>query len=119
MQNLKPDALGDGQTALLYQKLYDFLGRNGDLTVKSFLAGLVEQDLVKARELALWDVGQLAQNEEQFGKELEETIRRVGKESTKKEMTQLTYKIREAERVGDAQKAEDLMQEFKNLQTKL
>jgi len=79
----------------------------------------VEQDLVKARELALWDVGQLAQNEEQFGKELAETIKRIEKESTKKEMTQLTYKIREAEKAGDAQKAEDLMQEFKNLQAKL
>lgn len=119
LQNLKPDALGEGQTALVYQKLYDFLGSQGDLTVKSFVAGLAEQDLVKARELALWDVGGLAQNEEQFGKELEETIKRIVKESTKKEMTQLTYKIREAEKSGDAQKAEELMQKFKNLQTKL
>jgi len=119
LQNLKPDALGDGQTALLYQKLHDFLGREGDLTVKSFLASLVEQDLVKARELALWDVGQLAQNEEQFSKELNETIRRIEKESTKKDMTRLTYKIREAEKAGDAQKAESLVQEFKNLQTRL
>ncbi len=119
LQNLKPDAFEQGQTASLYRKLYDFLGHEGNLSVKEFVAGLEEQDLVKARELALWDIGPLAESEDQTAKEIEETVKRVAKDSIKREMSQLTYKIREAERSGDIQGAEDLMRKFKDLQAKL
>lgn len=119
LQNLKPYDLGFGQSASLYQKLFEFLEKSTDLTVKNLVDGLADQDLVKARELALWDIGSLAQDEVRFTQELTETIKRVQKESTKRKMSQLTYQIKDAEKQGDAEKVAKLMQEFKKLSESL
>ncbi len=119
LQNLKPYDLGENQSASIYQKLLDFLDKSGDLTVKKFVANLTEQDLVKTRELCLWDVGWISQGEAEFTKELQETVKRVLKESNKRKMAQLTYQIREAEKSSDAKKVELLMKEFKTLSESL
>ncbi len=119
LQNLKPYDLGDEKSTSMYQKLLDFLEKPGDLKVKSFVDTLLQDDLVKARELSLWDVGAVAQNEVEFTKELQETVRRILKESTKRKMAQLTYKIKDAEKAGDTNKVDELMQEFKKLSESL
>lgn len=119
LQNLKPYDLGENQSASIYQKLLNFLDKSGNLTVKVFVTTLAEEDLVRARELSLWDVGAVAQDEPRFAKELQETVTRVLKESTKRKMAQLTYKIKDAEKQGDTDKVDELMQEFKKLSESL
>ncbi|MFH1295240.1 MAG: DNA primase [bacterium] len=119
LENLEPQDLGEKQAASIFEKMLDFLRQTKDLSVKSFIDSLTEQDLVKARELCLWDIGNLSQDEERFSKELRETVKRIAKESAKRKMAQLTYQIREAEKSGETKKVEQLMQEFKKLSKNL
>ena len=115
LENLQPDDLGENQICSIYAKLLSFISKERKLSVKAFIETLVGEDLVKARELSLWDVGNLSQDNERFAKELQETVKRVLKESYKRKMTGLTYQIREAEKQGDAKKVSDLTEEFKKL----
>ena len=114
LQNLTPEDLAQSQIFSLYSKLVDYIEKNGNLSIKSFIDGLAGEDLVKARELSLWDVGDFNNL-----KELTETVKRVKKESNKRKMSSLTYQIREAERKDDADKVKKLTEEFKKLSEKI
>jgi len=115
LHNLEPDDLGNEQLADLYEKLLDFISGKKEISIKSFADTLLGQDLVKVRELSLWDIGDFSSREESFEKELKEAITRVLKESNKKKMSQITYEIKEAEKQNDTKKINDLMKEFRKL----
>lgn len=115
LENLEPDDLEDGNLSSIYAKLLNFIKEGEGFSVKTFTDGLIDQELVKARELSLWDIGELSVNNEKFIEELKETVKRVLRESHKRRMSETTYKIREAERVGDSDKVEQLMKEFNKL----
>lgn len=119
LQNLSLYDLGDGQVVSIYRKLFEFLANSKDLSVKSFLNALAEQDLVKARELALWDLGDISEDEDKFFKELKETVKRVIKDANKRKMSLLTYQVKEAEKEGDTNKLAELVKEFKKIQENL
>ena len=82
------------------------------MSVKSFLHSLSEESLVKARELSLWDVGDISEDEDRFIKDLKETAKRLKKESVKRKMATLTVKLREAERTGNEKELVKLTKEF-------
>ncbi|MFA5776652.1 MAG: DNA primase [Patescibacteria group bacterium] len=115
LQNLTAEDLPQSQNSSVYSKLLNYIEKQSDLSVKSFIEGLTEQDLVKARDLSLWDMSDFNKNEEDYIKELTETIKRVKKESNKRKMSNLTYQIRDAEKRDDAETVRKLTKEFKEI----
>jgi len=115
LQNLNPEDLTQSQNSSLYSKLFEYIEKHEDLSVKSFIEGLTEQDLVKARNLSLWDVGNFNKSAGEYLKELTETVKRVKKESDKRKMSNLTYQIRDAEKRNDAEAVKKLTEEFKGI----
>jgi len=115
LQNLTAEDLSQSQNSSVYSKLLNYIEKQSDLSVKSFIEGLTEQDLVKARDLSLWDMSDFNKNEEDYIKELTETIKRVKKESNKRKMSNLTYQIRDAEKRDDAETVRKLTKEFKEI----
>ena len=115
LQNLTPEDLAQSQNSGIYNKLYEYIENHGDLSVKSFIQGLTDQALVKARDLSLWDVGDFNKNTDEYLVELTETVKRIKKESDKRKMSSLTYQIREAEKQNDAETVKKLTEAFKEV----
>lgn len=115
LQDLTPEDLAQSQNSSICSKLFEYIEKKGDLSVKSFIGGLAEQDLVKARDLSLWDVGNFSKGEDDYIKELTETVKRIKKESDKRKMSTLTYQIRDAEKRDDAETVKKLTAEFKEI----
>jgi DNA primase len=113
LQNLTPEDLIQSQNSGIYSKLFEYIENRSDLSVKSFIQGLTDQALVKARELSLWDVGDFNKNADEYMLELAETVKRIKKESDKRKMSSLTYQIREAEKQNDAEAVKKLTEDFK------
>jgi DNA primase len=123
LQNLTPDDLMQSQISSIYSKLLDYIENHTDLSVKSFINTLAGQDLVKARELSLWDVGDFTKKfdgspADDYVNELTETIKRIHKEAAKQKMSELTYQIRDAEKRSDAETVKALTKAFKALAEK-
>lgn len=116
LQNLTPDDfLPQEESCELFKKLLEFVGSAKEKNIKNLIQELEGKSLAKAKELALWDIGDIANDENKLLEEAKKTANRIKKESIKKEMKMITEKIKIAERNGDLDEANRLTQKFKNM----
>ena len=111
LHNLTPEDLSLSHISSIYAKMLKFVKAGKDLSVKTFINTLTEQDLVSARDLSLWDVGIPAESDK-FVEELTVTVKRIKKESAKRKMADVSQRIREAELTKDTKTIEQLTDEF-------
>ena len=111
LHNLTPEDLSLSHISSIYAKMLKFVKAGKDLSVKTFINTLTEQDLVSARDLSLWDVGIPAESDK-FVEELTVTVKRIKKESAKRKMADISQRIREAELTKDTKTIEQLTDEF-------
>lgn len=114
VQNLTPEEVDLSSVSELYELLISFTKGDPKSEVKAFINSLTGENLVKARDISLWDVS-IPKDEDKFIEEVELTVKRIKKEAARKKMTQLSFLIKEAERLKDTDKIVKLTEEFNNL----
>jgi DNA primase len=104
----------------IFMSLKKYLvGRKRKFKIHHF-AKRFEDDLKNlVDELYLWDIGELAENEEQLNKELENVFDLLKKKTAKGELKELGKQIKQAELENNEELLKELSQEFKELSEKL
>lgn len=95
------------------------LGRKRNLNIQHFAERFNQnlQDLVT--NLYLWDMPEISENESLLIKELETTFTSMKKETIKRDLLDLSDKIKQAERTNDLEALADYTEKFKQLSEKL
>ncbi len=83
--------------------------------IEYFTGGLESELREDAREMYLWDFGDLPSRQDLFVKEIDATIDRLHKEATKNELKNLTEQIKLAEMEKNSKKVKELSEKFKKL----
>lgn len=116
LQNLTPDDFLSNEESLeLFRSLLEFANSSENKIVKNFIQGLSGKALAKAKELALWDIGDITTEETKVIEEAQKAAKRIKKEGLKRKMRLLTEQIKSAEKSGDLNEASKLTQKFKNM----
>ncbi len=108
----------DLETIFVELKNY-LLGRKRKFEIKYFLAKLNDALSEKVSVLYLKDAGSLADDENRLKEELLLVLSRIKNETVKRELKNLSIKIREAEALGDAKEIQRLSEEFKDISERL
>jgi DNA primase len=95
------------------------LGRKRKLEIQHFVKRFEQEIQDKINELYLWDLQELGENEDLLVKEADKIFDQIKKSTAKREMLDLSQKIKEAELAGEKELLQDLSREFKELSEKL
>ena len=110
------DFLSD-QIRRIFEKILPYIkGRKTDINIKSLLNKLDEDDQKLVSDLFLWDIEGLDEDKKVIlEKDLEGTVQRIKMDATKRELSDLTEKIKLAEKESDTKELESLTKRFEKL----
>ena len=94
-------------------------GRKKAFNIKYFRDKLSEEERVILDELYLRDFSFLVENDEKLSGELSRVVEVLKRQTVKRELSELSRKIKEAEAEGRAKRLSELRKEFKKLSEKL
>ena len=104
----------------IFSKLKKYIdSKPSKFDIKYFTETLEEEFREVALEMFLWDFGDLVSGEDKIVQELQATISRVEKDSTKRELKELTEQIKLAELEKNTEKVESLSKKFTKISQKL
>ena len=104
----------------IFTELKDYnLGRKRKFDIKYFSSKLAEELQNVANELYLWDIEYIIDDPKKLEAELESTLIRIKRETAKKELKELTDKIRQAELGKNTKLVSELSEKFKNVSERL
>ena len=110
------DFLSD-QIRRIFEKILPYIkGRKTDINIKSLLNKLDEDGQKLVSDLFLWDIEGLDEDKKVIlEKDLEGTVLRIKMDATKRELSDLTEKIKLAEKESDTKELKSLTKRFEKL----
>ncbi|MFH1648867.1 MAG: toprim domain-containing protein, partial [Patescibacteria group bacterium] len=114
---LEPKDFLSDQVRSIFEKALPYIkGRKTDINIKSLLNKLDEDDQKLVSDLFLWDIEGLDEDKKVIlEKDLEGTVQRIKMDATKRELSDLTEKIKLAEKESDTKELESLTKRFEKL----
>jgi len=105
------------KTKSIFEKILKYLkDRKTEINIKSFLKKLDEEEQKLVSDLFMWDVeGMDEEMETILKKDLEGTVQRIKRDALKRELRELTEKIKLSEGEKDTKEVEKLMKKFERL----
>lgn len=94
-------------------------GRKRAFNIKSFRDKLSEEEQLLLDELYLQDFSFLSENEGRFSEEISRMVDVLKRQTVRRELNELSRRIKEAEAGGEKERLEELRKEFKVLSEKL
>ncbi|MBI2414779.1 DNA primase [candidate division WWE3 bacterium] len=95
------------------------LGRKRKFEIQHFIKRFANDVQDKLNELYLWDLQETGEDEENLIKELEKVFYLLKKSTAKREMLEISQRIKQAELAGEKDLLSQLSREFKELSEKL
>lgn len=103
----------------IFKKLKKKLSEEESLDIQKFLMDLSDEAKIKTSEMYLWDFEEILSEEKILEREVQNLLERVKQSNTKKELREISEKIKLAELEKDSAKLEKLLKNFKRLSQKL
>ncbi|EKD58206.1 MAG: hypothetical protein ACD_57C00003G0001, partial [uncultured bacterium] len=110
----------DPQIQEIFTNLKDYLlGRKHKFKIEYFNNRLEQTQQEIVNDLYLWDLGDILDDDTRLGNELEDIFERIKKDTAKRELRELSDKLKQAELEKDAKQLKELTEKIKNISEKL